>query len=54
MPNILVELAWLVVLVRSVYMIITMVTGATKPWFQIVFNSALAVISLSFLLPWFQ
>ncbi len=52
MPNILVDIAWLVVLARSVYLVITMIAASTKNWVSIVFNAAIAVISLSFLLPW--
>lgn len=50
-PPILIELAWIIILARSGYRAFTLLkVKYAKPWLEILFNLAVALISLSFLI----
>ena len=50
-PPILIELAWIIILARSGYRAFTLFKiNYAKPWIDILFHIAVALISLSFLL----
>jgi|HigsolmetaAR203D_1030402.scaffolds.fasta_scaffold00122_15 hypothetical protein len=48
--SLLVQIAWIVVLVRCLYLLFTYFQKHRKPWFDILFYASVAIISLSFLL----
>ncbi|MEW9668174.1 hypothetical protein [Ammoniphilus sp. 3BR4] len=49
-PALLLQLAWVIIIARCGYKAFNLMNAKRKPWFEILFNISVVLISLSFLL----
>jgi len=49
LTSLLLQIAWVIIIARSGYMVITMLNKRNKPWFDILFYLSIVIVSLGFL-----
>ncbi|MBP1933726.1 hypothetical protein [Ammoniphilus resinae] len=49
LTSLLLQIAWVIIIARSGYMVINMLNKRNKPWFDILFYLSVVIVSLGFL-----
>ncbi|SES26162.1 hypothetical protein [Salipaludibacillus aurantiacus] len=49
-PDLLIQIAWVIIIARCGYRAVNLMNSSRKPWFEILFYISVVLISLSFLL----
>lgn len=49
LPTLLVQIALIIIIIRSVYVTVQKVGQSKKPWLDILFHASVAIVALTFL-----
>jgi hypothetical protein len=49
-PTIIIQIALIIILVRSVYVVVQKINTSHKAWLDILFHASIAIVALNFLL----